>query len=432
MALSDIVQVNITTQATAPSRVGFGTPLVMAYHTVFPERARIYKSITAMVDDGFAPNDPAVRAVQAILSQNPKVGEVVVGRAANAPTQKINLAPVVANDTLYRVTINGVDFDFTSDATATADEITAGLALAINGGSEPVTATDNVGDLDLVTDTAGLLFTLEVDRQLLKQANTTVDPGIVADISAVQNENNDWYALHLTSLGKAEIEAAAAYIEAQVKAMIVSSADDDIYTTATTDVGSALSTANYARTALMYHPKSMIQYAGAAWAGKNLPKDPGSITWKFKTLAGVDTVQLTETEITNLENKNVNHFTSVSGISITQQGTMAGGTFIDITRSVDFLRARLQEFIYAQLANLDKIPFTDEGVAVIEAEVRAVLQLGIGQGILAANPEPVITVPRVADVSFSDKASRLLPDVEFEATLAGAIHSVQIEGVVSV
>ena len=107
-------------------------------------------------------------------------------------------------------------------------------------------------------------------------------------------------------------------------------------------------------------------------------------------------------------------------------------TFIDITRSVDFLRARLQEFIYAQLANLDKIPFTDEGVAVIEAEVRAVLQLGIGQGILAANPEPVITVPRVADVSFSDKASRLLPDVEFEATLAGAIHSVQIEGVVSV
>lgn len=432
MALSDIVQVNITTQATAPSRVGFGTPLVMAYHTVFSERARIYKSITAMVDDGFSPNDPAVRAVQAILSQNPKVGEVVVGRAANAPTQKINLVPVVQNDTLYRVSINGVDFDFTSDATATADEITAGLALAINGGSEPVTATDNVGDLDLVSDTGGLLFTLEVDRQLLKQANTTVDPGIVADISAVQNENNDWYALHLTSLGKAEIEAAAAYIEAQVKAMIVSSADDDIYTTATTDVGSALSTANYARTALMYHPKSMIQYAGAAWAGKNLPKDPGSITWKFKTLAGVDTVQLTETEITNLENKNVNHFTSVSGISITQQGTMAGGTFIDITRSVDFLRARLQEFIYAQLANLDKIPFTDEGVAVIEAEVRAVLQLGIGQGILAANPEPVITVPRVADVSFSDKASRLLPDVEFEATLAGAIHSVQIEGVVSV
>ena len=77
MALSDIVQVNITTQATAPSRVGFGTPLVMAYHTAFSERARIYKSITAMVDDGFAPNDPAVRAVQAILSQNPKVGEVV-------------------------------------------------------------------------------------------------------------------------------------------------------------------------------------------------------------------------------------------------------------------------------------------------------------------------------------------------------------------
>lgn len=51
----------------------------------------------------------------------------------------------VSNSTLYTVTINGTAFDFTSDIDATAQEIITGLESAINGGAEPVTATD-LGD----------------------------------------------------------------------------------------------------------------------------------------------------------------------------------------------------------------------------------------------------------------------------------------------
>lgn len=434
MALSDIVNVTITTLTTAPTRVGFGTPLVMAFHTVFPERFRIYTSTTAMISDGFTSTDAAVRAVGAILSQNPKVNQVIVGRAANAPTQTI-VATVasVENLRLYEVTINGVTFDFTSDADATNLEIAAGLVSAINLGAEPVTATDNIdGTFDLVADVAGDLFTLEMDRLLLTQDNQTTDPGIVPDIQAVQEVNDDWYSLHLTSLSAAEIGAAAIYIETQIKLMVVSSADDEIPTSGSGDIGTTLKTAGFARTALMYHPKAMTQYAGAAWAGKNLPQDPGSITWKFKTLAAVDSVSLTPTEVSNLEGKNVNHYTVVAGIAITQQGISSSAEFIDVTRGVDFIRARLEEFIFARLANAGKVPFTDRGVAIIEAEVRAVLELAIGNQILASDPAPVITVPLVADVPFTDRAARLLPDVDFTATLAGAIHSVEVNGVISV
>lgn len=434
MALSDIVNVTITTLTTAPTRVGFGTPLVMAFHTVFPERFRIYTSTTAMISDGFTSTDAAVRAVGAILSQNPKVNQVIVGRAANAPTQTI-VATVasVENLRLYEVTINGVTFDFTSDSDATNLEIAAGLVSAISLGAEPVTATDNVdGTFDLVADVAGDLFTLEMDRLLLTQDNQTVDPGIVPDIQAVQAVNDDWYSLHLTSLSAAEIGAAAIYIETQIKLMVVSSADDEIPTSGSGDIGTTLKTAGFARTALMYHPKAMTQYAGAAWAGKNLPQDPGSITWKFKTLAAVDSVSLTPTEVSNLEGKNVNHYTVVAGIAITQQGISSSAEFIDVTRGVDFIRARLQEFIFARLANAGKVPFTDRGVAIIEAEVRAVMELAIGNQILASDPAPVITVPLVADVPFTDRAARLLPDVDFTATLAGAIHSVEVNGVISV
>jgi hypothetical protein len=40
--------------------------------------------------------------------------------------------------------------------------------------------------------------------------------------------------------------------------------------------------------------------------------------------------------------------------------------------------------------------------------------------------------PKVKDVSSADRANRVLPDVTFSATLAGAIHAVEILGTISV
>lgn len=430
MALADIVQVNITTETKAPSRLGFGTPLVFGYHTVFAERARSYASTAAMVTDGFSTSSPLYKAAVAILSQNPKVRRVVVGRAANAPTMKVVLTPIAKNLHLYTVTINGTAFTYTSDGTATAAEISAGLTTAINLGAEPVTAVDLVGTLRLDADVAGTLFELEVLRADLTQNNTTVDPGVVADLLAIQQFNDEWYSIHPTSQSQAEILALAAQVETMVKILVVANADDEL-PAGTAGLGESLKTAGYARTALVYHPKPH-QYAGAAWAGVMLPKDPGSATWKFKTLAGVDVVALTDTEVNNLEADNVNSYVSIAGVSITQQGVSSSGEFIDITEGVDFLTARLQENVFARLANADKVPFTDAGIAIIEAEVRGVLRLGIDNGILAADPAPTVTVPKAADVSFTDKAARFLPDVEFTGTLAGAIHSLSIEGSVTV
>lgn len=64
----------------------------------------------------------------------------------------IRVTPTAANNTLYRVTINGTAHDYTSDADATVAEIASGLASAINGGAEPVAATDNGTDVDIAGD----------------------------------------------------------------------------------------------------------------------------------------------------------------------------------------------------------------------------------------------------------------------------------------
>ena len=71
MSLDSIIDLTITVQDTAVTRAGFGLPLVMDYHTNWPERYRLYSSTTAMVADGFAADDPAVVLVGKILGQNP-------------------------------------------------------------------------------------------------------------------------------------------------------------------------------------------------------------------------------------------------------------------------------------------------------------------------------------------------------------------------
>jgi hypothetical protein len=82
------------------------------------------------------------------------------------------------------------------------------------------------------------------------------------------------------------------------------------------------------------------------------------------------------------------------------------------------------------LVNLAKIPFTDAGIAIVENEIRAVLNQGVQNGFLAANPAPIVRVPLASEVSTNDKANRILPDIYFEGTLAGAVHGVTIQGVV--
>lgn len=88
--------------------------------------------------------------------------------------------------------------------------------------------------------------------------------------------------------------------------------------------------------------------------------------------------------------------------------------------------------VFGALASANKIPYTNAGVALIENEIRGSLNRAIAAGILSDDPEPVLTVPKVANVAAVDKGVRLLPDVKWSGTLQGAIHKVSISGVISV
>ncbi|MCP4605064.1 MAG: DUF3383 domain-containing protein, partial [Proteobacteria bacterium] len=276
----------------------------------------------------------------------------------------------------------------------------------------------------------GNLYSIHVnDHTLFKYEDLTADAGgtsgIADDIADVILENDDWYCLIPTNKGKAVLTAAAVTIEALKKIMVVSSADTEIYDSGVTDdIASTLQTANYARTALMFHPKASSQFAGAAWAGKLLPYDPGSITWMFWELNGVDATTLTDAQETTIKGKDCNYNSTLNGLAITRWGGMSSGTYIDLTRSSDWTFARLQEYILGVLAGSKKVPFTDAGVQVVVTQCRAVISEGIRKGIYADSPAPTFQFPLVADVSTAQKQARNLPDIQITATFAGAIHSV--------
>lgn len=435
-SIDSIVDVQIDIDTATVSRVGFGTPAILTYHTVFPEAARLYGSLAEMVTDGFATTSREYKMVAAIFAQNPKPGSVVVGRRDNAPLRTITLtpkAPVLAS-TAYDVVINGETMAFTSDATPTVPEITAGITAAIDGGAQDVNATDGTSDIEVSSAdapggsaTAGVPFEITYDPTLWTINDDTADPGIAADLAAMRLVNDDWYGLACDALGAAEITALATAIEAAPKIYFADCQDSDIVESGSADVASTLKASSLARTAVNYHPDSDPSFS-AAWLGGQLPSDPGSITWMFKTLTTVSTYSLTTSQRNEALGKSANTYETIAGVNMTSNGTVASGQFIDVTRFVDWLAARLKENILAVKANVPKVPLTDLGIQLVVNEVHGTLRTGASRGGLDGTQPFNVTYPRASEISATDKANRLLPDVEFSATLAGAVHKTQIRG----
>jgi hypothetical protein len=429
MSLKDIVNVTISRDTKSVSRAGFSTINILGIHRAFTALITYYSNMTAVLLD-FKSTDLEAVAASNIFSQSPTVTRLAISRRPTGDTAVVTVA-TVADSTLYTVTINGTAFTFTSDGTATNLEIALGLVTAINLGAEPVTATDNVdGTFDLVADVAGVFYTCTVDSNLAVNFTAT---GTVADnIAAIQQENDDWYALVLTDRTQANVEAAAAYIETVTKIFLTASADLDILNTTdsadTTTIAAVLKAASYARSGVFYHANAATAYPEASLLGVILPLDPGSYTSAFKTLAGITVDTLTDTQKINALAKKVNIYVEVGGVNITREGTVAEGEYIDIIILIDWAQARITEGVFSVLVNAPKVPITDAGIASIEAAITTVIQLGVTRGGFAEGY--TVTVPLAANISVADKAARTLNGVTFDAELTGAIHALAIQGTV--
>lgn len=298
------------------------------------------------------------------------------------------------------------------------------------GVSAPVTAVGSSGTHVVCTAAAGEFHSYAPTANVGLSDETT-NPGLATDLGAILTADSDWYGLLLDSQSSAEILAAATWTETNKKLFVWQSSDSDALDgSVVDDVFSATQDAGYVRSAGAYYPALGTNWIAAAWMGEEFPKTEGASVWMFKTLAGITVYELTSAQRLALEAKGGNHYLDAGGVSITGPGNSASGEWLDVVRDLDWLTARLKERALGVFVTNDKVPFTDGGISLVVAAVRAQLNEAVDKTVLA--PGFTLTAPLASSVSTANKRARRLPDVTFGAELAGAIQGVNITGRVSV
>ena len=442
--LDDIINLSITIQSSTITQAGFGTPMVLDYNTRYSDvRVRSYSSLSGMVNDGFATTDPAYVAVSQMFSQNPRPQQAKVGRRTLGPAQRFELTPLTGVSTTYKFSMaitggSNQTVQFISSATATAAEIVNGLSAAVAAlqayGDAGLTASNQGPNtsLRILGPATGPKFKVEaINSNFSTWKDSTADAGIATDLNNIELEDSDWYGFISTSKGEDEVKAAGSWVQTRRKFFVGGTMNQDIIVSGSSDLASYMKNQAYTRSAIFWNDGHMDQ-DDAAFLGRWLPFTPGSESMKFKTLAGVGATKLTDSQLAQLRAKNANFYITVAGVNTTEEGKTCQGEFLDTIRFVDWLYARMQEAIFAVLTQQAKVPFTDPGIAQIESAIRSVLQRGVEAGGLAESPQYAVTVPKAASVDSVNKAARILPNVTFTGTLAGAIHNLVINGTVSV
>jgi len=419
-----------------------------------PTTIEIEAALTTVVNDGYAITTAATSTKKFTIASN--------HRASFPVGAQFRVSGSTGNDGTY--TVAGVALV----AGATVVEVSETVASAVADGAikslTPVTATNTIaGDAGLsispVTPAAFVQMwvgeNMHLEFDLLGSITTNL-----TDIEA--EDSTGWYAVCLAHQWETTASPAADDVQATVEEELataietrrkifgIASPDANIVDTTraadnvtTGSIARRLQDAGYARTWVLYSPEaddgavstSPDPYADVAWMGSRLPTDPGTETWKFASLTGVTADVLTTTQRTNALAKYANVYVPFTAAkSITDDGTVADGEFIDVIRLVDAIYdavlTEVADVIVSPVSPLFKTPFTNAGIAAIEGAIRTALEqyTGPSRGLSSYT----VTTPDEDDVSDADKGNRSLTGVSFTATVTGAVHAVTITGSVTV
>lgn len=179
------------------------------------------------------------------------------------------------------------------------------------------------------------------------------------------------------------------------------------------------------------------EYAALGWMAKCFGFAPGTETWHLKELANIVPSALTTEQKSELSGININTFLRYAGSNCTIGGFTLAGEWIDVIRFRDWLKAEMQSRVFNALKVNRKVPFTDNGIGLIEGAMESTLKDGQDIGGIAPNeydannnvvPGFKVIVPKAANLTEEERKSRKLVGCHYTARLAGAIHLVEIEG----
>jgi len=430
--INDVVKLAISRETTTVSKPGFGVPALIAKFaenyptTPFTSRFRHYTR--SEVADDWAVTDAVYKGANQIFSQNPSVSKIMVGRWD-------------AGDISLTSALNAIQLDSTDWY---AFSVVGQKEAFLDFSSELITGNTTTVTINGTTLT-GVAFTTDHDATMEAIADL-IEADITGAVATVESSliisvvipNKDVFAKAVVTGGASQTSIlsysmndtvatlGASWAEANKKIFFTgSSAPEIIDGGVSDDLFSTLKGLSYDRTVMCFSELGE-QYAECAFPGECLPFNPGSQTWAYKTLSGVSPSKLTGGQSTAVRSKNGNTYETIAGVNITRDGKVASGQFIDIIRGQDWLEAEIQAEVFTKIVNARKIPYDDSGIQLIQGGLASALDAGVNAGVIQDGY--TISVPKFADISKTDVGNRNLPNVKFTAVLLGAIHTVEIQG----
>lgn len=330
----------------------------------------------------------------------------------------------------------GTQFKITSGTTGASSTVSYVTAVS------PATGTD-IADLMAMDNGEGTLQSgIDAETDIADALNRLND---VAD----GNPNLEWYFLYLNAAERdtSDTEDAAAWTETQIKQLwAVSNNPDATNSGISTDIGSVLNALNYTRTWMQWSSQPTEYPEIAASAKAAVVQFTGgtdtTITMMFQQITGITEEDITTAQMSTLTGKGYNAYVNVGGVGIIQEGIMVAGvgTWQDTIHGVDWLQNAIETNVFNYLLTRGtKVPLTDAGVQAVIQQIVDALEEGVTNGLIARSGTTTndvflpngytISAGKVADLSIADKQARKAPLIQFTAIGAGAIHSVDIQGV---
>lgn len=269
-------------------------------------------------------------------------------------------------------------------------------------------------------------------------------PSLTAERAATAS--NDWYVCCPVGLAKADLALLAAYIDTQDKLMVyneeaffgagASNADEPMITADTARVFGVFCKTNSSE-ATANIPLENRYGMNVAFSIAWLAYASGSETAAYKTVYGLKSAELKQSEIDSLEEHCMNYVSTVGTRNVTMLGKALGGEWLDVLRFRDWLKNTIQERIAEVFVSTPRVPFTDGGITLIHNALESVLKEGIERGGIApsgfdASGNEIssysISVPRASEISAAVMATRKLSGIVWTAVTSSAIHLVRLNG----
>lgn len=204
------------------------------------------------------------------------------------------------------------------------------------------------------------------------------------------------------------------------------------------DVGDSttITTSGLRRTVLFYcDATEAVPVPVAALVGEIAGRAAGSFTYKNLILSGIEAQDLTDAQIEAIHKKGGITFVQKAGDNVTSEGKLAGGEYIDVIDSEDYIIQQLAYKSQKLLNNAAKVPFDNNGIAMLESVAVDVLQGAFNDGMIAINadgsPAYSVSYALSEDVNEKDRANRRYLGGTFAFKLAGAVHEMEITGTIT-